>query len=517
MKAVVTPTITALLKRGPDLTVSVSGPRTAGVGTEVSLKITVTNKGTTTAPGTTSNATAGYFVDLVLSSDGDIPLTLGVWPGYAGKTEHDFLEDMLLRGGRISNTQSLRPGQSATYTLAVPVPKRTPHGVYCIGAFVDPADKVRETREDNNIYCHRILVGPREDGPVQAPAGVWIMPYAVGDTKLFGINAAGRTTYRDSLSGLMMNDAPFGSRLGFRHGYEQSIPNRQIKYYRWLYKEPGATTFQEFDESVGVHYVKEQGGKVSFPVYLLGPKSVGANTLYEFRPPKPPTITGATTYWPTNNWFGDIYSGFLKSHALPDGTYTIKLEAYSPAGALVRPGTAFRFIVPRSVAANGTITTRPANRSEQDATGFIFKLRVDNRHCSAFIAPPSIAGVSVADICGFLLYTNRNTQRVSIAFRAAHPENEARFHFRIIRGANTVTATVANGEVSAATAGVYTGSGTGVFSHDFRIPELLGPQCPEKAAFSENLHVYAKATTGWRQRINSLDARDVRAFALAPK
>ena len=45
----------------------------------------------------------------------------------------------------------------------------------------------------------------------------------------------------------------------------------------------------------------------------------------------------------------------------------------------------------------------------------------------------------------------------------------------------------------------------------------MGWKLPVKGAFAANLYVYAKATTGWHQRISGLDASFVRAFALAPQ
>ena len=71
-------------------------------------------------------------------------------------------------------------------------------------------------------------------------------------------------------------------------------------------------------------------------------------------------------------------------------------------------------------------------------------------------------------------------------------------------------------DVTAPSPDGYTGDRNGNFRREFTVAALLGP-CPEKAAFAENLHVRAKATNGWRHRLNGLDAHHVRAFALAPE
>lgn len=496
----------------PDLVVSLQGPDRAIPGTEIPLTVTVSNKGARDAPGSAESANA-YYVDLILSADADLPVKLAVQPAYAGLTVEDFVEDMLLVGGRISNTRTVRHGESTRYTLTTRIPRKAPPGVYCLGAVVDPADRIAELDEDNNTACHRIAVGATPMPGVRVPPGVtlWVMPYAVGGTPLNNIQPDGLTDYVDGLGCGSMEDSPFGGRLGFRHGYHDAIPTPRISHYRWLYRSGADTTWQEFAEPVSVHYVKEEGGVVTFPVYTLGPKSIAGKSLYEFRPHQPPGFPA--TRWPTTDWFGDIYSGFLNSQTLPADTYQVKLEIYDSAGNQVVPDDAtFHFIVPSRVLPDGTVVTD--RTTSLDGGGFVFNLHLDNRPCTASIDAPLIGSSTVADECGFLLYASKS-QQVRIAFRAAHPANFARFGFRIVRGIQE--ASTVSGQVSDPSPGEdYAGDGSGNFHRNFTVAALLGP-CPEKAAFSENLDVCAKATNGWGQRLNWLDAHAVRAFALAPQ
>ncbi|NIR47806.1 hypothetical protein GWO43_05075 [candidate division KSB1 bacterium] len=72
-----------------------------------------------------------------------------------------FEQDRLLKGGRISRTHNLAPGESKAYSLftpALPIPADTPHDEYCLGAVVDPGKKVAESNEGNNTACHTISI-----------------------------------------------------------------------------------------------------------------------------------------------------------------------------------------------------------------------------------------------------------------------------------------------------------------------------------------------------------------------
>jgi hypothetical protein len=372
------------------------------------------------------------------------------------------------------------------------------------------------------------------EDPVDVPTGVttWVMPFAVGGTKLWGTPpgnppAPGGWVKSDGLTDYGgFTNAPFGGRLGFRHGHSNNIPNG-IKYYRWSYRKVGTLGRSQMFEEVVRHYVKQSPGLLpTFPIYSLGPNTVGPNgNLFEFKPATPPgpgptDPPGTTTYWPTDDFFADIYSGFLTTAALPPdipgaaGQYQLKLEVFDAAGNQVMPSAGtFTFIVPTGVT-NGTVQARQAQASEIDNGGFVFNLHVDNNQCSAFIDPPNIGGTSQADECGFLRYIPGQTTPVTIAFHAQHPNNFAEFNFRIFRGANVLPAADAiNQEVATLSAGPYTGDGVGNFVNDFDRSVLLG-SCTN-AAFAERVHVFAKATTGWSQRISSYDADDTRAFALA--
>lgn len=503
----------------PDLVVSLSCDSKATAGDDLPIVVTVTNKGSLKALGTSeAPANKGYMVDLVWSADSVIPVKPAVQPVYQGLTKDDFVEDMLVLGGRISNTQSILPGKSVTYNLSAYVPRNTQPGVYWLGAYVDSQDHVMERRENNNTASAKVSVGTLQGPNIAVPPGgdFWVMPWAVGNTPLYNIKPTGKIDYTDGLSGKAMNDAPFGGGLGFRHGYDSRLPTSKMSYYRWLYRPASSGSWQEFSETIGAHYVRQAGLSVSYPVYVLGPKNVAGKNLYEFRPHKPPLVPGAVTSWPATDWFGDIYSGKLATPALPEGTYQLKLEVYDDHGLLVVPGPGtFRFLKPVSTAADGTVNTAPAT-SVVDG-GYLFNLYIDNRSCAAIIDAPLLGGGSAMDTCGFLLYDPAvaaadAAAKIRLAFSATHPGNHAVFSFDVIR--STTNVIDLDGEITAADVAGFAGDGSGNFYRLLLRTQLLGA-CP-KGAFAEVLHVYPKATTGWGQRITSYDAHAVRAFALAP-
>jgi hypothetical protein len=132
------------------------------VGDEVkdTVKITVSNKGSGKALGTQDAGANGYMVDLILSTDKNVPVQFATLPN-----PYTFKEDMLLKGGRLSNTDTLAPGASRVYSVATPppiaglIPPGTPSKVY-LCAVVDPGKKINESNENNNVDFRPISIAP---------------------------------------------------------------------------------------------------------------------------------------------------------------------------------------------------------------------------------------------------------------------------------------------------------------------------------------------------------------------
>jgi hypothetical protein len=148
----------------PDLVVSILGvPASAHAGEDIgpSLKVVAKNIGDSTAAGTSSAGDNGYMIDLVLSKDGNVP------EGFATYSA-SFVEDVLLRGGRISNTQDLAGGASKGYPVGAGIPSDTPPGPYLLCARIDPANKIAESNETNNVGCAKLrITGPMKSKEIE--------------------------------------------------------------------------------------------------------------------------------------------------------------------------------------------------------------------------------------------------------------------------------------------------------------------------------------------------------------
>lgn len=388
-----------------------------------------------------------------------------------------------------------------------------------------------------------IPCSPQE--PVTPPEGfgTWVMPYMVGGSPIFGnpgvgsaplgwVKPSGYIDYTASDIGVDLSDAPFAATLGFRLGYSSDIPSAGITYYRFSYRKLGEADWSEMSIPVFRHYVHEEPGQLpTFPVHKLGPNSVGLQgNLFEFKPdfppaPKPTDPAGTVTYWPEDDWFGDIYSAFWDTTVLPGGAlvaagqYEIKVELFNSLGVLVPVGTAVNFIVPRIIDSSG-VQARAAAVGEISANAFVFKLHIDNNRSTAAIDAPETSVNNVTNDCGFLRYNNVSDS-VTLAFHANHPTNQAVFHFSMIRGVNPVTAATVAGHPEVSTTPVavqdavpghaYMGDGAGNNAQTYTAGVLLG-DC-ENAAYALSLGVYGKATNGWGRV--GYDAGTLRAFALA--
>jgi len=157
-----TASLAAAQANRPDLVVRISGPAAANAGDDIgpALKVEALNIGTVPAPGTmgTLNPANGYMIDVVLSTDASVPA------GFATYSP-SFSEDVLLKGGRISNTADLAPGATKPYPTGGGIPADTPTGAYFVCARIDSGNKVAEANEGNNVACTQIKIAGKDKKP----------------------------------------------------------------------------------------------------------------------------------------------------------------------------------------------------------------------------------------------------------------------------------------------------------------------------------------------------------------
>jgi hypothetical protein len=176
-----------------DLMVKIKGPAQAKPGEDIGeqVKILVKNSGRKKALGT-EHSKNGYVLDLVLSSDRNVEVKPATY-------SESFHEDVMLRGGRISRTNTLAPGETARYRVGATIPRDTPAGTYCLGIIVDSFNRVPESNEENNVKCAKIQIGGgrpdlyvsefqlKPNPPTQGePVGVRVGVYNRGDAPAGG-------------------------------------------------------------------------------------------------------------------------------------------------------------------------------------------------------------------------------------------------------------------------------------------------------------------------------------------
>jgi len=350
--------------------------------------------------------------------------------------------------------------------------------------------------------------------------------------------------------GLTTDDRPFGGKLEPRVWLSRTAlrDGKNIHYYRWSYRRltqgdgtplatPGPWTV--LTRTVVRHFATLGPGGITHEPYTLGPKLVGTESnLFEI---KPAAVPAGGIEWTVVDEREDLASAHFETTKLGSGTnacdkaedaagkYELKLELFKSSGALVdwtAEGIDLQITDVPAPFGTGSVTasTAPDYYRIKDASGhtvaFRMVLRVDNNCCEAKVEPVTGTGITVTP-CGFIEFSSGAS--VQLHFKAGHPNNFADFNFSVKRGVSTnVAKASAAGRVGSASVPTndaspptraYTLTAPSDYQEDFPVEELLG-DC-ERAAFSEALHVVARATDGYGL-LWHLNAFDHDGFALTP-
>jgi hypothetical protein len=192
------------------------------------------------------------------------------------------------------------------------------------------------------------------------------------------------------------------------------------------------------------------------------------------------SVAGHPGYYPVRAlsdlflWMNPSLGDLLSTAGLSNGLHTITVEFVNGAGLLLETSTPLI-------------------------------VRIDNNVCSATLAVPQVHGAGADPNCGLLHYVTKNTDPVTMAFTASHPNGFATFSFSLIKGVNSVAL-----PASPPTSGPVATAASPITA---TIQDLMG-KC-DVAGFAEYLYVAATATNGW-SRQSQFDASAAVAFVLAP-
>ncbi len=348
--------------------------------------------------------------------------------------------------------------------------------------------------------------------PVIAPNN-WVLVMAVGNhplSRIYGTSPALQAATTPENLGLTDAGEPFGDLLRLRIEFDSSLrEDLEVKYYKVSYRQGTSGDFQDLTDPVWRHYTYEDGGDLVLKLWPNNPRDVGpSKNLFEIPPALPPH-----GWWSFPDLTEDLTSAKfptkVKAPAAEHGKYQIKVDLFDELGNPVNiVAKDIKFRVPAVTDLSGDIDTADAaTLGLVVGNSFIMTLHLDNNACSAGIAAPTLDGTPASPGCGVLEYDPDAPGTVTMNYTATHPQGFARYRFELYRGATLLTPPSTSpwpGEEV----------GAGSFSVSPATSYLLGG-CTV-AGFSENVHVWAKATNGWR-RLWEYDARAVRAFVLAPK
>lgn len=358
-----------------------------------------------------------------------------------------------------------------------------------------------------------------------------------------------------SSEGLTTSGEPFGGVLEPHVFFSRTaLFNIGITHYRWSYKRltlsngttPVSDTSHAMDRQVIRHFavIDPVTTDLSFPVDTMGvdPAFPGKD-LFRIQPLDPPA---PGIDWAAIDAREDSATAFFQTHLLEGGNaelgagkYELKLELFNPTVSpdnpvnLTAAGVQFKVPTVNAPFGSGPVPTSLPGAEHLildgsgNLVGFRVVVHVDNNPCEAEIHtvdnPSGSTGLTVDANCGFIEYSPNDSVNAHVSFKARHRHNFATFSFTIYRGSsNFVPEASAAASVGASPVNGFVRNLSSVYAKDISVHTLLtsnklvgSPDC-QKAAFAENLNVWAMATDGW-SRLSYLDATGVpKAFALAP-
>jgi len=348
----------------------------------------------------------------------------------------------------------------------------------------------------------------------------WVLAMAVGNTSFAAVHGVGPNIPTTPLGLTGPNSgwgdgAPFGGSLRLRFEFDNTIrSDLDVRWYRIRWRKAGSgNPWLELTEPVWRHYAHWVGPTLMIEPYKLGPQPVGATAnLYEIPPGLPPV-----GQWVIADAVVDTTSAVFPSAALApagggEGLYEFELTLFDSGGTAVNATSlGVAYVVPKTVDLTTTIETSNAAALGlvTPAGRLIFRLYVDNNHCTATVDAPTLGGSAASDDCGVLRYAD-TSDAMTLPYAASHPFEFATYTFNVHRGTTHLPAVSTPNPPGWLPVGPLPGTHV--------VPTTAGGllgSCTI-AGFAETLYVAATATDGWSRQAQYDDSK-VRAFALAPE
>lgn len=375
--------------------------------------------------------------------------------------------------------------------------------------------------------------------------------------------------------GLTAAGEPFGGSLEPAVWFGDGIAASGITHYRWSYRrltKADGTAVTDIWHALDHRVVRHYGeiwadGTLVFKPYMLGPDiDIPGAAFFKLQPKNPPVNAGVVSVaWaPQIDARENTASAFFLSHLLEGGDpkeaagkYELKLELFKYNAVahtatrvnLTDEGILLKIPTGDAPFGAGVVPTRlvphdPVLAPDMEdrviregvpakIVAFRLVIHIDNNPCEAEIYPVKVSGSSPGTwesvgACGFLRYNPAPPAQALLSFRAAHPNDFARFVFTTVKGSTGyVSAACAPNNPSVAWTSLplvkdtpvngFIRSSSSVYAKQVPVSGLVGA-CPDgTAAFGENLSVYPLATDGWTTLWYLSKYSVPLAFALQPK
>jgi hypothetical protein len=334
---------------------------------------------------------------------------------------------------------------------------------------------------------------------------------------------------------------PFGGQLVIKANFSTDFPLTNATHYQISYRKHGdndESHWKQLQNSVQRGYnetIVVSGVSISVPktLELLDKDGIG---FYKI-----PTELAQNEPMLNSNciWASDVFDiGVLDTTqtalAIENTLYDIRVALYkkiSPTQYQLANVAKTIYTMPVLNATRTEISSQPCTAdylTTVSAGGvttpaFMMTIRIDNQKCTSRILAVTMDGKPAGDDCGFLSYIDLQNA-AQLQFKAQHPNDFATYGFGVVRGNNNAMPMLStNGAIDAAPLNGFTNTDGAMHDRTFTkvtnvaaLLQALPTDCAGKAAFAQQLNVYATATDG-TTRLWQFDAPEVlSAFAIVP-